>query len=75
MDAQEFKLPHRQREFLDRFVEACQTDERVAAAFLGGSYGSGAADAFSDLDLYLVTTDGAYDDFFAGREAFLGRLG
>ena len=43
------------RNFLDRFVKACQADERVVAAFLGGSYGQDAADAFSALDLYLVT--------------------
>jgi hypothetical protein len=47
----------------------------VTAAFVGGSYGRGAQDAFSDLDLYLITTDAAYDDFQAGRGAFLGRLG
>jgi hypothetical protein len=43
------------RNFLDRFVKACQADERVVAALLGGPYGQGAADAFSDRDLYLVT--------------------
>src|SRR5260221_2613179 len=75
MDAQEHLPPQHRRDFLDRFVEACQADERVVAAFLGGSYGRGAADAYSDADPYLVTSDGAHDDFFAGREAFLRRLG
>jgi len=60
---------------MNHFVAACQEDERVAAAFLGGSYARGTPDAYSDLDLYLVTTDEAYDDFFAGREAFLRLLG
>jgi hypothetical protein len=45
------------------------------AAFLGGSYVSGTADIYSDLDLYLITTDAAYDDFLAGREAFIRQLG
>jgi predicted nucleotidyltransferase len=61
--------------FVDRFVTACRTDDRVIAAFLGGSYAKGAADEFSDLDVYVITTDEAYDDFMAGRAAFLGRLG
>lgn len=58
-----------------RFVAACQHDERVLAAFLGGSYARGAADAYSDLDLYLITNDEAYDHFVAERQAFLRRLG
>jgi len=75
MDTQGHLQPQHHREFLDRFVEACRADERAVAAFLGGSYGRGAADAYSDLDLYLVTSDGTHDDFFAGREAFVRRLG
>lgn len=60
---------------VDRFVAACQTDIRVVAAFLGGSYASGAADAYSDLDLYLITTDAAYPEFLAERESFVRKLG
>ena len=36
---------------------ACQQDDRIVAAFLGGSYVTGTADDYSDLDLYLLTTD------------------
>jgi hypothetical protein len=60
---------------VDRFVAVCQADERVVAAFLGGSYARGAADVYSDLDLYMVTTDEAYDEFCAERESFIRRLG
>jgi predicted nucleotidyltransferase len=60
---------------MQRFVAACQADERVVAAFLGGSYARGTADAYSDLDLSLIATDAAYDDFVAGRAAFLRLLG
>lgn len=56
-------------------MAACQADERVVAALLGGSYARGTADAYSDLDLALITTDEAYADFFAGREAFIRLLG
>ena len=75
MDGQERPLPQHHQIILDRFVAACQTDERVAAAFLGGSYAQGINDEYSDLDLYLITTDEGYDDFFAHREAFLRQLG
>jgi predicted nucleotidyltransferase len=75
MDAQELLLPHHHQVILNRFVAACQADERVVAAFLGGSYARGAADAYSDLDLYLITTDDAYDDFFGGSDTFIRLLG
>jgi predicted nucleotidyltransferase len=75
MDAQELQQPHHHQVVINRFVAACQADERVVAAFLGGSYARGTADAYSDLDLCLITTDEAYDGFFAGREAFIRLLG
>jgi predicted nucleotidyltransferase len=61
--------------FVDRFVARCQEDERVTAAFLGGSYASNNADEYSDLDLYVITTDEGYEDFYTGRRAFLELLG
>jgi predicted nucleotidyltransferase len=75
LDTQELRLPERHRAVVERFVSACRADERVVAAFLGGSYARGAADRHSDLDLYLISTDQAYSDFFNGRTAFLERLG
>jgi predicted nucleotidyltransferase len=75
MDRQEIQMPHHHRVVLDRFVAACQADERVVAAFLGGSYAHGATDSYSDLDLGLITTDEAYNEFSAGCKAFIRRLG
>jgi predicted nucleotidyltransferase len=75
MNAQGRHQPENHQIVMNDFVAACQTDERVVAAFLGGSSARDAADAYSDLDLYLITTDEAYDDFTASREAFIGRLG
>lgn len=68
-------LPKNYRETLDRFVAACQDDPRIVAAFIGGSYAAGQADAYSDLDLYFITTDAAYTDFLSEREIFIQRLG
>ena len=60
---------------LRRFTTACQDDARIRAAFLGGSHGAGTADAYSDLDLYVIIADESYDQFFTDRDRFLGQLG
>ena len=74
MDASEMQS-HNHQVIIHRFVATCQADARVVAATLYGSYARGAADAYSDLDLGLITTDAAYEDFVAGREAFIRLLG
>jgi predicted nucleotidyltransferase len=75
MILQEIHLPQNHQVVMDRFVTACQEDERVAAAFLYGSYAAGTADRYSDLDLFLITSDEAYADFLASRETFMRLLG
>ena len=67
-------LPHHQA-FVDSFVKTCETDERVVAAFLGGSNAKGKADEYSDIDLCVITTENARQDFYDQREAFLKSLG
>ncbi len=74
MDVQELQMPHHHQIITNRFVAACQVDERVVAAFIGGSYARGTTDIYSDLDFGLIITDKAYDDFLAGREAFIRLL-
>jgi hypothetical protein len=75
MDAQEIQQPLHLQIITNRFIAACQADERVVAAFLGGSYAGGTPDVYSDLDFGLIISDEAYDDFLAGREAFIRLLG
>src|SRR5438045_1503141 len=60
---------------IGRFRKASEADPRVLAAFLGGSLAAGTADAYSDLDLYVVIADEDYANFFADRIAFLNLLG
>lgn len=60
---------------MQRFADACQDDDRIRAAFLGGSGGSGTADAWADIDLYLIIGDEDYDPFFEQRNAFVDQLG
>src|SRR6266496_5888041 len=75
MDAQELQMPLHHQMITNFFVAAGQVDERVVAAFISGSYARGTTDIYSDLDFGLIITDEAYDDFLAGREAFIRLLG
>lgn len=75
MNLQEMQLPKNHEEILERFVTACQADDRIVAAFLGGSYAKGQVDKHSDLDIFFITTDEAYKDFVVERERFVQRLG
>jgi hypothetical protein len=60
---------------MDRFIKACQTDDRIAAALHVGSYVKDLADEHSDLDLYLITSDDAYEAFTSDHESFIRQLG
>jgi hypothetical protein len=53
---------------------ALEADERVAAAWLEGSFASGDADAWSDVDLHVAVADDVWDGFFGERLALLGRI-
>ena len=75
MDIQDLPLRPYQQAFVERFVKACQADDRVLAAFLGGSTVKGYADAYSDVDLCVITTDSSFEEFFSQRETFLRSLG
>ena len=75
MDLGEIKLLNNHKVFLDRFVAACERDERVAAAFLVGSYAKGKADTYSDIDLCVITADDSFENFMADGEKFFRQLG
>jgi hypothetical protein len=55
---------------IKRFQVACQQDDRFLAAFVGGSFASGAVDEFSDLDLYAIIASEAYDQFLVDHREF-----
>ena len=62
-------------DLIARFRDACATDERIVAAFVGGSRARGEADGYSDVDLCVVVPDASFDDVFADRATIAGRLG
>lgn len=75
MDLRELELPDNQFDVASRFLTVCLADTRIVAAFLGGSHARRQADEFSDLDLYFVTTDEAYEEFLAEKAQFARQLG
>jgi predicted nucleotidyltransferase len=64
-----------QAEFFERLVGVIQSEERIASAWLMGSFGRGEEDGWSDFDLHVAIADDAWDVFLAEREALYARLG
>ncbi len=60
---------------MSRFLDACSADDRIVAAFLAGSFATGEADEYSDLDLGVVTTDEAFGELLADRGGLIHRFG
>lgn len=68
-EAEGLRAPGGHGELLGRAVARLRQDERVVALILGGSLARGAADLYSDVDLYVVVRDGAFDAILAERDA------
>jgi hypothetical protein len=62
-------------EILDAFSSACVEDDRFLAAFVGGSFATGSADVFSDLDLYAIIRADAYEEFLKNHAKWMAQLG
>jgi predicted nucleotidyltransferase len=60
---------------LRKIRNALESDRRVRAAWLSGSFGRGEDDAWSDLDLHVVITDQDLEGFLEGRPALYRRAG
>jgi predicted nucleotidyltransferase len=72
------QLSQRVRERTDlikRATTLLRSDERVVAAWLAGSLGRGDADAYSDIDLWVVVRDEAMETVRDGRREFVEVLG
>ena len=66
--------PHNHQVVMNRFVAACQADECVVA-LPSTALMPGARRMHTPTLILLITTDEAYEDFVAGREAFIRLLG
>jgi predicted nucleotidyltransferase len=72
------QLAERVRERTDLIrlaTSALSSDESVVAAWLAGSLGRGDADAYSDIDLWVVVRDEEMDAVREGRRRFVEVLG
>ena len=65
----------RNREAVRAFAVRTAVDDRVLAAFLGGSLASGTDDEFSDLDLYVVARPESYDALVSDHAGLLAAMG
>ncbi|MEA2573568.1 MAG: hypothetical protein QOH93_866 [Chloroflexia bacterium] len=62
-------------DLIARATTSLSADERVVAAWLAGSLGRGDADAYSDIDLWVVVRDGDMEAAQEGRRQFAEVLG
>ncbi|MEU4604728.1 nucleotidyltransferase domain-containing protein [Kribbella sp. NPDC023972] len=65
---------HRQQQVIERARAVLPEDERILAVYLIGSYGTGEADRFSDVDVHCVVTDDAIDWFVENWADVLRRI-
>ena len=63
------------RKLLERAVARLWDDARVMGLVVGGSLAHGVADLYSDVDLYVVVRDEAFDEVFAYRDALVEAVG
>jgi predicted nucleotidyltransferase len=68
-EAEGLRAPRGHRELLGRAVARLWDDARVVGLVLGGSLARGAGDPYSDVDLYIVVSDGAFDGALSERDA------
>jgi predicted nucleotidyltransferase len=62
------RLPQH-RELLERAFARFRDDIRAVGLVVGGSLAHGGADFYSDVDLYVVVRDGAFEDVVAERNS------
>ena len=60
---------------LQKIHTKLEQDGRVAAAWLFGSKGRGGGDALSDIDIWVIAEDAAYETIVTQKRAFVQRMG
>jgi len=67
--------PPQHRELLGRALAWFRDDVRAVGLVVGGSLAHGETDFYSDVDLYVVVRDGAFEDVFAERASIAEAVG
>ena len=60
---------------LERMTRVAADDDRIVGLLLYGSRAAGTSDAYSDLDLGVITTDAAAEDIIGERESIIRKVG
>jgi predicted nucleotidyltransferase len=68
------RLPQH-RELLERAFARLKDDAGAVGLVVGGSLAHGRADFYSDVDLYVVVRDGAFEEVFAERDPIAEAVG
>jgi predicted nucleotidyltransferase len=68
------RLPQH-RELLERAFARLKDAAGAVGLVVGGSLAHGGADFYSDVDLYVVVRDGAFEDIFAERNSTAEAVG
>ena len=68
------RLPQH-RELLERAFARLKDDAGAVGLVVGGSLAHGGADFYSDVDLYVVVRDGAFEEVFAERDPIAEAVG
>jgi predicted nucleotidyltransferase len=63
-----------QQELIRRVTAALESDSRVLALFLAGSFGKGSADTYSDVDFLVVTEPEARENFLSSWPRILEEI-
>jgi len=61
-------------EYLHALISKVESDDRIIAAWLEGSFGRGNADRYSDLDIHLLLAQAHVDEFRAKTAVWLSTL-
>ena len=69
------QIPDQFRDIAGSAMAAVASDPRLLGLMLGGSFATGTGDAWSDLDLVIVSTDETHAAVLADARAFADRLG
>ena len=62
------------QEYLDALADKAASDAHILAAWLEGSFGSGAADRYSDIDIHLLVAEENKDAFQQRLESWLSDI-
>ena len=62
------------QEYLNALADKAASDAHILAVWLEGSFGTGAADRYSDIDIHLLVTEANKETFQQHLESWLSDI-